>query len=150
MIVELKSLYHKHKSYWQRLHFCNHVLCCCCACLIYCNYDFYFKLKHLNWRWVICQLQLKFHNKRANDIMLDTAEEKPIFFYCDMCPRMYQNYSSLKSHFHKKHSKEILPKNLYDNYTSYIKCLKNHFYSLGKVKISLLLFKEKLGKEGRN
>ena len=55
--------------------------------------------------------------------MLETAEEKPTFFYCDMCPRMYQNYSSLQSHFHKKHSKEIVTKNLYDNDTAHIKTL---------------------------
>ena len=52
-------------------------------------------------------------NSSATDIMLDTDEEKSNFFYCDLCPRMYQNYSSLQSHFLKKHTKQIESKNMY-------------------------------------
>ena len=47
--------------------------------------------------------------------MLETDNEKVMFFYCEMCPRMYPNYSSLQRHTHRKHSKEIEPKHMYDN-----------------------------------
>ena len=45
--------------------------------------------------------------------MLDKDEEKSNFFYCDVCPRMYQNSSSLQSHFLKKHTKQNESKNMY-------------------------------------
>ena len=52
-------------------------------------------------------------NSSATDIMLDKDEEKSNFFYCDVCPRMYQNSSSLQSHFLKKHTKQNESKNMY-------------------------------------